>query len=193
MKLNLRTPLLILGAAILSVVTYSCNDGKTYAELLEDENKNVNAYLANQRVIIEIPEDTVFEVGENAPYYLIDPDGNVYMQVLKVGEGKKAKYNDMVYFRYMRYDLSNYARTDTLPSGSGNADDMEYESTWFRFDNYSLQASSQYGYGLQLPLKFLPVEDSEVNVIIKSQYGLSSEISYVIPFLYNVRYFKSPI
>lgn len=32
--------------------------------------------------------------------------------------------------------------------------------------------------------------ESEVNLVIKSQYGLSSEISQVIPFFYNVRYFK---
>lgn len=183
----------ILTAMALSVITYSCSDGKTYAELLNDETRNVNAFLANQKVIVDIPEDSVFEVGEDAPYYMIDPDGNVYMQVLSVGEGDKAKKNEMIYFRYMRYDLSNYAKADTLPAGSGNAEDMEYESTWFRYENYTLTSSAQYGNGIQLPLKFLPVEDSHVNIVIKSQYGLSSEISYVIPFLYDVRYYKSPI
>jgi len=190
---NLRYPLIALASLALAMVSFSCSDGKSYAELLTDETKNVNAFLANQRVITEIPEDSIFEVGENAPYYKIDPDGNVYMQVLSLGSGEKAKANEMIYFRYMRYDLSNYAKADTLSSGSGNAEDMEYESTWFRYDNYVLTTSSQYGYGLQMPLKFLPVEDSHVNIIIKSQYGLTSEISYVIPFLYNVRYYKSPI
>lgn len=192
-KNDLRYPLAIISALLVAVTSFSCSDGKTYAELLTDETRNVNAFLANQKVIIEIPEDSVFEVGEDAPYYQIDPEGNVYMQVLSVGKGDKAKNNEMIYFRYMRYDLSNYAKADTLPAGSGNADDMEYEPTWFRFDNYTLTSSAQYGNGIQMPLKFLPVENTQVNVVVKSQYGLTSEISYVVPFLYNVRYYKSPI
>ena len=35
--------------------------------------------------------------------------------------------------------------------------------------------------------------DCEVNLVIKSQYGIASEISNVVPYLYNVRYFKSQI
>lgn len=185
--------MIAIASAIIGIVSYSCNDGKTYAELLTEETKNVNAFLADQIVVSEIPEDSVFETGEDAPYYRIDPDGNVYMQVLSVGSGDKAKKNEMIYFRYMRYDMSNYAKTDTLGAGAGNADDMEYEPTWFRYDNYTLSSSAQYGAGLQMPLKFLPVEDTHVNIVIKSQYGLSSEISYVMPFLYDVRYYKSPI
>ena len=35
--------------------------------------------------------------------------------------------------------------------------------------------------------------ESEVNLIIKSQYGWTSEISNVQPFLYHVRYFRNQI
>ena len=35
--------------------------------------------------------------------------------------------------------------------------------------------------------------DSEVNLVIKSQYGYTEEISNVTPYLYNVRYFRSKI
>ena len=89
-KNDLRYPLAIISALLVAVTSFSCSDGKTYAELLTDETRNVNAFLANQKVIIEIPEDSVFEVGEDAPYYQIDPEGNVYMQVLSVGKGDKA-------------------------------------------------------------------------------------------------------
>lgn len=189
----MKYPLVAIATTLIAILSYSCDDGKSYAELLNDETKNVNAFLANQNIITEIPEDTVFQVGENAPYYKIDPDGNVYMQVVSVGTGKKAKKNEMIYFRYTRYDLNHYAATDTLGQSSGNANDMEYQSTWFRYDNYTLSSSAQYGYGIQLPLKFLPVEDTKVNVVIKSQFGFSAEISYVNPFLYEIQYYKSPI
>lgn len=189
MKSSKRILLYMIAVATLASVAYSCSDSKSYADRLNDENKNVNAFLANHRVINQIPDDSVFLTGEDAPFYRMDEEGNVYMQVINVGDGEKPDYDDMVYFRYMRYDLSNYAKADSLPAGIGNANDMDYEARWFRFNNYSLTSSSQYGAGIQVPMNFLGM-NSEVNLIIKSQYGFSSEISYVIPFLYNVRYFK---
>ena len=108
------------------------------------------------------------------------------------GDGGKVKNDQQVYFRYTRYDLSDYARTDSLPEGIGNSSDMEYDATWFRYQNYTLTASSQFGAGIQMPLNFLQF-NAEVNIVIKSQYGFTSEIAYVVPFLYNIRYFKGQI
>ncbi|MDE7153744.1 MAG: DUF4827 domain-containing protein [Muribaculaceae bacterium] len=192
---NNRIPLLLILLAVATLFVIagsSCNDSKSYAELLTDETHNVNAFLANQRVINEIPADSVFEVGPNAPYYRIEREGNIYMQVLSVGDGGKVKPDQQVYFRYTRYDLSRYAATDSLPEGAGNSSDMEYEPTWFRFQNYTLTSSAQYGAGIQMPLNFLQY-NAEVNLVVKSQYGFTSEISYVCPFLYNIRYFKGQI
>lgn len=177
---------LILGTILIT----SCSDSKSYVELLNDENKAVNLYLSNQRVDNTIPTDStfVFETGENAPYYRLDEDGNVYMQVVNPGTpGNYAKDDQIIYFRYTRYNLEDY--TDgQLPQGNGNLDDMGFTNTWFRFNNFSLQSSYQWGAGLQMPLKLLPI-DCEVNIIIKSQYGIYDEIAYVIPFLYKVRYY----
>lgn len=182
---------ILISIAALGIV--SCSDNKSYAELLTDETKNVNAFLANQKVINEIPEDSIFEAGEDAPYYRIDETGNIYMQVVKYGTQEKAEDDQQVYFRYTRYNLSQYnAATGELPDGMGNSEDLEYEPTWFRFKNFTLTSSSQYGAGIQMPLYFLPL-GSEANVVIKSQYGMTSEISYVTPFLYNIRYYKGKI
>lgn len=178
-------------AAILSLT--SCNDGQSYAELLEKERFAANAYLANCRVVNEIPSDTVFEVGKDAPYYRIDEEGNVYMQVIKAGNRKtdKVKDSERIYFRYMRYNLY-YWHSNGEMIGEGNENDMDVAPTYFNYGNYSLNTSAQWGYGIQMPLKFLGV-DSEVNLIIKSQYGWASEISNVQPYLYHVRYFRNKI
>ena len=95
----------------------SCDNGTSYAELLTDETKSVNFFLAHQRVINEIPADSVFEVGENAPYYKMDEDGNVYMQVLNAGtKENKAESDQLIYFRFMRYNL-HYWSLDGEMSG----------------------------------------------------------------------------
>ena len=183
----------ILGLMALALFT-SCNDDQSYADRLNDERNAVNSYLANHRVVMSVPEDSVFEVGIDAPYYRLDPDGNVYMQVLNAGdkEHDKAKIGEPIYFRYSRYNLATWYADGVLNMTSGNENTMDAVPCSFNYSDYTLPSSSQWGYGLQYPLIFLGVE-CEVNLIIKSQYGFTSEISYVTPFLYHVRYFHSMI
>lgn len=182
-----------MGLVALVLLT-ACNDDQSYADRLNEERNAVNAYLANHRVVMSIPEDSVFEVGPDAPFYRIDVDGNVYMQVLNPGDRKndRAKKSETIYFRYARYNLSTWYADGTWTMTSGNENTMDATSCSFNYSDYTLPSSSQWGYGLQFPLLFLGVE-CEVNLIIKSQYGLTNEISYVTPFFYHVRYYHSQI
>ena len=87
----------ILGfAAIITipVILSGCDDKKSYAELLTDENQAVNVFLSNQNVITSIPADSVFEAGPDAPYYQLDDEGNLYMQVLDAGDPDNKVRND---------------------------------------------------------------------------------------------------
>ena len=62
--------------------------------------------------------------GEDAPYYRMDGDGNVYMRVINNGNmDKRPKVNDLVFLRFTRFNLSYY-KDKTLPSGDGNAEDV---------------------------------------------------------------------
>lgn len=170
----------------LVLATASCDDTKSYAELLADENQTVNRFLVQHRVEESFPED--YEVGENAPFYRIDEGGDVYMQVLQKGNGVIPQTNDCVYFRYLSYDL-NYYVVGGENHGTGNADNVgDTQATFFLLDNYTVSESAQYGTGIQLPVKLLGY-DSKVNIVIKSQAGPSAMMSYVIPFLYTVSYF----
>ena len=177
----------------MTMAASSCDDQTSYADLLNSERRVTNAYLANHRVVNEIPADTVFETGDNAPFYRIVDDGSVYMQVIKAGDRKtnRAKSGDKIYFRYMRYNLVYWYSYDEW-DGTGNEQDMSLQPSYFVYENYNNSESATWGYGLQLPLNYLGV-DCEVNVIIKSQYGVTSEYSYVQPFLYHVRYFRSQV
>ena len=74
------------------MVLSSCDNGKSYADLLKEEDKAVKAFLADKIVINSIPADSVFvtlqDVGNNdtlaVPYYRLDDDGNVYMRFVSV-------------------------------------------------------------------------------------------------------------
>ena len=69
---------------------------------------------------------------------------------------------------------------------------MVNSSTYFMYNNYQVSTSIQYGQGIQLPLQFVGV-GSEVNLVIKSQYGLSDEIADVQPYHWNIRYLKGKL
>ena len=177
-------PLFLVGLA-------ACDDSKTYAELLVEENHYVNNFLADHRVINEIPADTVFEYGANAPYYRLDEDGQLYMQVIDPGTpGNMVEKNELLYFLFTRYNLAYYVDGEFSKSeGNDNVLGGNYS---FRFGNYELNSSYSFGAGIQAPLDYLPV-DCQVNIVIKSQYGMPNEMSYVIPYLYSIRYFRPKI
>lgn len=184
--------LIILIAVAIGVMVgvQGCKDGQSYADLLTDETHAVNKFLVDQRVSNTIPTDTnfVFEYGPDAPYYKLDEDGTMYMQVLTPGtKGNYAKSGQVIYFRFTRFNLFNY-KNGALGAGEGNETDMEYQNAHFKFMDFSNTNSYQYGAGVQMPLYYVPI-DAEVNIIIKSQYGFYEEQSYVQPFLYKMRFF----
>lgn len=182
--------LIAIALGLFGALFTSCDDSKTYAELLTEENQYVNNFLADQRVINGIPEDTVFLTGPDAPYYRLDDDGNFYMQVLDAGtKGNDVEADELIYFRYTRYALAEYS-DGKLPAGSGN--NITPGSASFRYGNYQLTSSSKWGQGIQLPLLYLPI-DCKVNIVIKSQYGISDETTYVQPYLYNLSYQRPQI
>lgn len=182
-KINIL--LLAFGLSTLA----SCEDNKSYSELLTEEEHSVNWFLAQHEVRLEVPENGNFITGENAPFYKMDPDGYVYMQVLNKGTDEMAKDGDLVYFRFMRMNIKNYELYGT-ESWEGNAENADESSASFVFGNNILPSTTQYGEGLQVPLEYLGYE-CEVNLVVKSPQGFPSEQSQCIPYLYNIRYFKA--
>ncbi len=191
MKLKLSN--IIIGALAIctATVSLSCSDNKSYAELLEVENKAVNRFLADQRVIGYQEDFTDFEVGADAPFYQIDKEGNIYMQVIILGEYEKPEDNQLVYFRFTRYNLSYYTTGGEM-EGEGNSESIEYGDQSFRMNNTTLESTTQWGSGIQHPLTLIPL-GSEIKLVVKSQYGWTAEIAYVQPFLYHLRYYPGKI
>lgn len=184
-----RLYIMMAGALALATTVSSCSDSKSYAELLNEENRCVNLFLSQHRVVDHIPEGNAFEVGPDAPYYCLDEDQNVYMQVLAKGTDEKPEKDDMVYFRFIRYSLQYYIVGSDDNVGVGNANNMGAAPTYFLFDDYYTTQSAQYGEGIQLPMKYLGY-DCKVNLVVKSQAGAESEMSYVVPYLYTISYYK---
>ena len=185
---------LFLLATVACATLTSCSEGESYSDRLNAERNACNTYLAGQKVINKIPADTNFITGKDAPFYRIEENGQVYMQVVKAGDRKNdsAKQGETIYFRFTRSNLELWYSTGVLELSQSNEMDLSQEATYFNYKDFTLPVSSQWGYGIQLPLNYLGVE-CEVNLIIKSQYGFTGDMSYVVPYLYHVRYFHSQI
>lgn len=180
----------IFFVAIAFIGLASCSETISYSELLDDEEEATNWFLSNQKIITTIPTDSVFEYGKDAPFYRMDEDGYIYMQVINPGsKDNKAKFDELIYFRYMRTNIKEMY-LGLNPSPQGNANNMNSKATSFRFNNTTLSSSYQYGSGIQLPLKYLGI-DCEVNLVLRSYYGFSENQSDCTPFLYNIKYYKS--
>lgn len=176
---------------LLAPVLTGCKDDTSYTDLLIKESKNVNRFLADHRVIATIPADTVFETGPDAPYYMLDDEGKLFMQVLDPGYGPKAYINQLVYFRFTRYNLSTYRTGQEMEIYDSN-ENAGYEATFIRFGDTRLPSTTDWGMGIQAPLKYLPL-NCRVNLVVKAEYGLTDEQSYVQPMLFNIRYYPSKL
>ncbi len=184
---------LFIGLAIVAAFTLSsCNDSTSYADLLQLETKAINNFLADQIVVGNVPADNNFAIGNDAPYYRMDEDGNVYMQVIDKGDmDERFEDNELVYIRMTRYDLSEYKDSE-LPYPSYSNEGNVSTSISIRYNNYTSSSSIEWGEGIQLPLGYFG-NQCEVNIVVRSIAGRNDEIAVVTPYLYHIRYYKSNI
>lgn len=190
--MRVKTNTLLLPAFISMLVALTaCEETKSYSELLTEEEHAVNWYLAQHEVALEIPADGNFVTGDKAPFYKMDNDGYVYMQVIDKGSHTdKPNKGDLVYFRFTRMNIKIFQSTGT-EVWEGNSDDFDnYGNTSLIYGNNILTSTTKFGEGIQVPLEYLGY-NSEVNLIVKSPEGFASEVSQCIPFVYNLRYFKA--
>lgn len=183
----------LLGALLLALAAAtSCNKSESYTDLLREEQRAVNAYLARQNVEIEVPADGKFVTGNDAPFYRMDEDGTVYMQVVNPGDSNdRPSDGDRVYFRFRRMDLKAWYENGT-ESWQGNMNNLGSSTspTSFILGNKVYPTTTKYGTGFQLPMNYLGYY-SEVNLVLKSYSGFPSDQTSCIPYLVNIKYYKA--
>ncbi len=156
----------------------------TLDDLKKTELRAMKKYLSKFDVVDNVPAINDIQVGSVAPFYKLNPEGTVYMQVVKMGTGPSATDGEKIYFRYMRYNLLSYLEKGVLPNGEGNLNSVTQDVT-----SFTLGSTSQWGMAIQMPMLLgLPI-DSEVNLVVASEAGVTSDVSSVTPFLYNICYF----
>lgn len=200
MKKNYKYKFFALSVMTMTLLIITgCSKSQSYSELLREEEKACNWYLSSKNVSLELPDDPEDIItyntplnggiwGENAPFYKLDEEGYVYMQVVKADFSDMVAAGDLVYFRFLRESIKDmYEGIETTPTGNG--DYLPNGTTSFIYKNTYLSSSTTWGTGIQMPLQYLGY-NSEVNLVLKSYYGFTDEQSYCIPYIINLKYFK---
>ncbi|MCM1140129.1 MAG: DUF4827 family protein [Muribaculum sp.] len=162
----------------------------TLEDLQITERRAIKSYLKKFDVYDELPPLNEIQVGSVAPFYKLDTDGNVYMQVVKMGSAPAATQGERIYFRFLRYNLLDYYKNGVLPNGVGNGNDLQQGATSFVVGS-DAAATTKWGTAIPLPIELGLPADSEVNLVVASEAGPTAEIASVIPFLYNIHYYKA--
>lgn len=158
----------------------------TSEDLRNRENRTIKKFISQFRVIDAVPDVKDIQTGSDAPYYKLDADGKIYMQVLQKGNGSVPEYGDKIYFRFDRYNLIYFLENGHLGDASGNISDISLSATSFILND----EDSQWGSAIQMPMLLgLPL-GSEVNLVVASDLGFTNEIANITPFLYKVRYIQ---
>lgn len=158
----------------------------TSEDLRNRENRAIKKYISQFRVIDAVPDVKDIQTGSDAPYYKLDVDGKIYMQVLKIGNGSVPEYGDKIFFRFDRYNLIYFLEHGHLGDPSGNISDISLSATSFILND----VDSQWGSAIQMPMLLgLPL-GSEVYLVVASDLGFTNEIANITPFLYKVMYLR---
>lgn len=192
--------LILVSFGVGLLLTAGCSKSQSYSELLREEEQACNWYLSNYNVSLELPKDyqdlitseTLKEdgtpYGEDAPFYKLDEEGYIYMQVVRGDYSQMVAEGDLVYFRYVQENIKNlYQGLSTSPEGNG--DYLPNGSTSFIYKNTYLSSTTVWGSGIQMPLQYVGY-NSEVNLVLRSYYGFTDRQSYCIPYIINLKYFK---
>lgn len=194
----------------LGLFTQSCNDGKTYAELKEEEREAILRFI--EKNDIKVIDEDQFEAQDSmtnvaANEFVLFEETGVYMQVTEKGNGEQLEdgRHEML-VRYMEKQIVSDGTTDTLSfNTNGNWYPHPDEFIVTKQDNslsasfgvngamYEAHGSAYVPAGWLLPLNYLKVGReisgrSKVKLILPHSQGTSTASGQVFPCYYEITY-----
>lgn len=169
----------LFSLVIIFIITMaSCNDSKTYAELLKEEKVTIANYLKRNK--IKVVSD--FPTGNSWPDSIyVKTSSGLYFHLINGGDDSAGadtlKTNDLVAVRYLQYTLTE--KTDTL--FSWNTIDSPYPTT-FNFQNYSQACKAWHE-----ALSYMKKNEAEAQIIVTSKLGFETYMKDVTPMGYKLK------
>lgn len=191
--------LLLLFFILLAVgfTFQACDDTKTYAEMLEEEDDAIADFINKEGIkVISQTEffdnDSVTDVEKNE---FVQLSSGVYMQIVDKGSDNPAdtvKNNDLVLVRFMEYSLLDKDTTLSNLTLPYLVDEFKYTASSSSIAGIFIQGLMYmaYGYtavpaGWLVPLPYVR-DKAHVRLIVPSKMGHQSAMQYVYPYYYDI-------
>lgn len=191
-----------LALMALCIGFQACDDTKTYAEMLEDEDNAIEAFIRDSNITVIsqsqfYAQDSTTDPAKNE---FVQLASGVYMQILDKGVEDKSdtvKNNDIILVRFSEYDVLNkytsYSNLDIVYM----VDEFRYVVTSssiagiFTGGNYMYSTSSSVNTavpaGWLVPLEYVR-NKAHVKLIVPSKMGGNVGMQNVIPYYYDIKY-----
>lgn len=170
---------IFLATVSLLILTTSCDNKKTYAEYLKDEQKSINLFIQqnNIKILESFPKNYTFAENE----FYKDPFTGVYFNIIQLGDTTyRPQWREKVHIRFK--GLSYFASKDTtLYSNSFSTFPEELE---FIGPVNSTTSASYSNAGWAVPLSYIG-HKGKAKLIIPFKYGSSYDQSNYQPSYYN--------
>lgn len=203
-----KISLLLFSLLAFGFILQSCDNSKTYAEMLEDQKDAIKRYISKNdiRVISEgdfFAQDSTTDVSLNQ--YVLFNESGVYMQIIDEGVGRKAESNDQIIVRFLEYGImedsviwTNFAASDAVDtfrytkSGTSSyasfvPDDANNYGPWYSV--YGVTVPS----GWLVPLNYVKLgtrssQRARVKLIVPASAGHEMAAQYIQPYAYELTF-----
>lgn len=192
--------LLFLSLLAFSFAFQACDDSKTYAEMLEEEDDAIAAFIRDNDIqVISQTEffnnDSTTDVSKNEYVQL---SSGVYMQIVDKGSDNLAdtvKNNDLILVRFMEYSILDKDTSLSNLNSVETVDEFKYTITSSSIAAIFTQGYMYSVYGPSVPAGWLVplpyVRDmAHVKLIVPSKMGQSTAMQYVYPYFYDIKKYQ---
>ena len=192
--------LLFLSLLAFSFAFQACDDSKTYAEMLEEEDDAIAAFIRDNDIqVISQTEffnnDSTTDVSKNEYVQL---SSGVYMQIVDKGSDNLAdtvKNNDLILVRFMEYSILDKDTSLSNLNAVETVDEFKYTVTSSSIAGIFTQGYMYSYYDTSVPAGWLVplpyVRDmAHVKLIVPSKMGHSTAMQYVYPYFYDIKKYQ---
>lgn len=200
-----KISILLASVFLLGLVFQACNNGKTYAEMKEEEREAIKRFIEKEGInVISFDQfeeqDSTTNVDDNQ--FVLFSESGVYMQIVDKGNGELLKDGrHEILARYIEKQIVEEGTVDTL---SGNIyspypDEMmvtksgkTYSAT-FTYGQMTNWGTSYVPSGWLIPFNYIKVGRvnsgrSKVRLIVPHSEGQSDASAQVYPCYYEITY-----
>lgn len=194
-----KLTLFLLSLFILGVGFQACDNTKTYAEMLEEEEDGIKDFINEHGIKVISQSQFYAQDSTTAENEYVQLASGVYMNIVDKGSTNPAdtvRNNDEILVRFIEYSILD---KDTIINNCNYPDIVDA----FRYTVTSSSIAGIFTQGLMLqaysssavpagwlvPLVYVR-DRAHVKLIVPSKMGHSSAQQYVYPYFYDIRKYQ---